>query len=75
MNCFALNPLPLNVMTFFCEQIELPVAPKGSMLARYFKNATVCPSFMRLRFVRPKIEFIKYQNRKYVTKIQFYLLI
>ena len=46
-----------------------------SMLARYFKKVTKRPSFTRLRVIKLKIEFIKYQKRKYVTQIQAYLLI
>ena len=48
---------------------------KETTLARYFIKVTARPSYMRLRVIRPKIEFIKYQNRKYVTKIELYLLL
>ena len=44
-------------------------------LARYFMKVTACPSFTRLRVIRRINRVIKYENRKYVTKIQLYLLI
>ena len=46
---------------------------KEATLARYFIKITMRPSFTQLRVIR-QIEFIKYENRKYVTKIQLYLL-
>ena len=45
------------------------------MLARYFIKVTARSSFARLIVIRQKKRFIKYQNRKYVTKIQLYLLL
>ena len=47
---------------------------KETTPARYFIKVTARPSFTRLRVIR-RTEFIKYQNRKYVTKIQLYLFL
>ena len=57
-----------NVILF---QIKLLVRNiKETMLARYFIKVTTRPSFTRFRVTRRiNIEFIKYQNRKCVTKI------
>ena len=44
-------------------------------LARYFIKVTARPCFTRLRIIRQIIEFIKYKDRTYVTKIQLDLLI
>ena len=41
---------------------------------KVFIKVTARPSFTQLRVIR-QIEFIKYQNRKYVKKIQLYLLL
>ena len=46
---------------------------KETTLARYFIKVTAHRSFTRLSVIKQKKkkkEFIKYQNRKYVTKIQ-----
>ena len=49
---------------------------KEAKLARYFTKVTARPSFARLRVIRrKKMQFIKYQNGKYVTKVQLYLLL
>ena len=48
---------------------------KETKLARYLKKVTARPSFTQLRVIRRIIGFIKYENRKYVTKIQLYFLI
>ena len=45
---------------------------KETTPARYFIKVTARPSFTRLRGIW-RTEFIKYQNTKYVTKIQLYL--
>ena len=44
-------------------------------LARYFMKVTACPSCTPLRVIRRINRVIKYENRKYVTKIQLYLRI
>ena len=46
---------------------------KKNTLAKYFIKVTALPSFTLLRVIR-RIN-IKYQNRKYFTKIQLYLLL
>ena len=49
---------------------------KEIALANYFIKVTARPSFTRLRVITSElIEFIKYENRKYVRKIQLYLLL
>ena len=45
---------------------------KETTLSRYFTKVTVRPSFT---VIKGKIEYVKYQNRKYVTKIQWHLLL
>ena len=48
---------------------------KETTLVRYFIKVTACPSFTRLRVISWIIEFIKYQNGKYLAKIQLCLLL
>ena len=47
---------------------------KETTLASYFIKVTARPSFTRFRVIRQK-EFIKYQNGRYLTKIQLYFLL
>ena len=47
---------------------------KETTLAMYFIKVTARPSFTQLRVIR-RIDFIKYENRRHVTKIQLYLLL
>ena len=47
---------------------------KMTTLAKYFIKVTAWPGFTLLRDIRRIMEFIKYQNRKYVTKVRLYLL-
>ena len=48
---------------------------KETTLARYFIKVTASPGFTRLRVIRRITEFTKYENGKYIAKIQFYLLL
>ena len=48
---------------------------KETTLARYFIKVNARHSFTRLKVIRGKIEFMKYENRKSITKIQFYLVL
>ena len=48
---------------------------KETTLARYFIKVTARPSFTQLRVIRPINRVIKYENRKFVIKIQLYLLL
>ena len=47
---------------------------KETTLVRYFIKVTARPRFTQLRVIR-RINKVKYENRKSVTKIQLYLLL